>query len=292
MIIIGSLLDGRKHARSSGNSDFKCYRQILIYDVEDSSVCCWGDHDEASHEKYQFYQNNGKNPIVCDIAYDKMTKFLCGYWGYVIPLIPLALNTFFDLVFTHIDSDTSVSINAKNKIETCVTDPRVKAAWTAHFLRLLVYICIFVFRTVVLYMLADFIQHEVQPTPDEDCWYYKYVSSHSCINEVYDFSDHIVFFVANYLIPVATELAFVGAKIYTSKLSVILNLLRFSLPISSCIILATLSYRIIFNTSAYFHTLSECLFGYILVVVTIGWPMLMLSNLGYWGASVFGSRPR
>ena len=263
----------------------------MIYDITDSSMCCWGDHDEESNEKYQHYQSNTKNPIVCDVAYDKVTRFLCTYWGYVIPLIPLALNTFFDLVFTHADNDT-IHTNNQNKIQACATDPRVKAAWTAHFLRLLVYVCIFVFRTVVLYMLADFVQFEVQSRPDEDCWYAKYVSSHSCIGEVFDFSDHIVFFIANYLIPVATELAFIGAKIYTSRLSVMINLLRFSLPIISCIILAFLSYRVVYYTSAYFHSFSECLFGYVVVVATVGWPMLMLSNLGYWGASVFGSKPR
>lgn len=254
-------------------------------------MCCWGDHDEASNEKYQFYQNNDKNPIVCDAAYDKMTKFLCSYWGYVIPLIPLVLNTFFDLLFTHVDNNDTI-VNANNKVEACVTDPHVKAAWTAHFLRLLVYICIFVFRTVVLYMLADFIQYEIQPRPDENCWYARYVSSHSCIGDIYDYSDHIVFFVANYLIPAATEMAFIGTKIYTSRLNVIINLLRFSLPISSCVILALLSYRVIYYTSAYFHSFSECLFGFILVVATVGWPMMMLSNLGYWGASVYGSKLR
>ena len=137
-------------------------------------MCCWNDNDENSNEKYNHYNSNKKNPIVCDAAYDKITRLLCSYWGYVIPLIPLVLNTFFDLIFTHIDNNNNHNSNNnnnndddKNKIKSCVTDPRVRSAWTSHFLRVLVYVTIFIFRTVVLYMIADMIQYELQAKPDE-----------------------------------------------------------------------------------------------------------------------------
>ena len=115
---------------------------------------------------------------VCVASYDNINKMTTSSpWAFLLPLIPWLSNTLIGILH-----GLGVVIPLK---------------------RLCLYIFIFLYRTYGLYIGMSFIEVSLFGDPTS-CWYSKYMKKNSC-QRTFDFSDHVVFFVAHFMIPCVIE---------------------------------------------------------------------------------------
>ena len=185
---------------------------------------------------------------VCAAAYDKVNRVLTSQpWAYFLPLFPLLLTTIF------------------------VDHGSVR--------RLPFYAILFVYRLVVLYWGFDYVQSHFNAKEKEDqgrCWYAKFRRKGDCVDH-FDFSDHIVFYIVQVLVPCAIELGYAvhvasfnfhGGGMRNRK-----TWLRIFPTALACLVLLYLSLRAVLFTSMYFHTPNENVAGYVLACGLAVWPV-------------------
>ncbi|KAJ1424842.1 hypothetical protein B484DRAFT_451361 [Ochromonadaceae sp. CCMP2298] len=115
---------------------------------------------------------------VCAASFDPANKVLSSVWAFVIPLVPFFL---------------TVLLNRQ-------------ASLKANVRRLALYAGIFAFRTVVLYMLPVYLEGLLGRGEVGEllCWCKDFVSSSKC-QLLFDFSDHIVLSLVQYMLPCVLE---------------------------------------------------------------------------------------
>ena len=173
---------------------------------------------------------------VCVAAFDRFNKVLSSSWAYVIPLVPWALST------------------------ACDT-----AASMAHARRLMLYLVLFLVRMLVLYKALGWVQSSLQAPPGSSCWYAPYTKHSLCLADQFDFSDHIVLYVVNYLAPAAIEVAYAHTALAATGGG---TWLRYSPAVGAACILSLITLRGLLFTCMFFHSPLESAVG--LAVATLG----------------------
>jgi len=259
---------GKKYARAHYSSHDECRREIyLIQDPGTDIMCC----DEKKHQ-YNW---------ICIARFDYFNEKFSSKLAFIIPLIPLVCNLFSDLIFA--------TRSTNEKVESL----SVKSNITSHFLRLLLYIVIFAFRTVTLYLIAEEIQKYFQYDlyNNKDCWYRHIVREQTC-KDHFDFSDHVVLHAAHYLVPCSGELAYAFTQYYIRKFDLLTALARYFITVIVSTITMVISFRAVLFTGMFFHTPLETIVGYMIVTFTVIFPLYILAGNSYWTACVFGSKLR
>lgn len=190
---------------------------------------------------------------VCVAAFDRFNKVLSSSWAYVIPLVPWALSA---------ACDTTTSM--------------------AHARRLVLYLVLFLVRMLVLYKALGWVQSSLQPSPGSLCWYAPYTKHSLCLADQFDFSDHIVLYVANYLAPAAIEVAYAHTALSATGGG---TWLRYSPAVGAACILSLITLRGMLFTCMFFHSPLESAVG--LGVVTLGLllPLYAFAETAYWHGS-------
>ena len=191
------------------------------------------------------------NDWVCVAAFDRFNKVLSSTWAYVIPLVPWALSAALE-----------------------------SSATSAHARRLGVYVFVFALRTFVLYKALGWLQAGLQPRPGSDCWYASYTRGSVCGSDNFDFSDHIVLYVANYLVPAALEAAYAYTSLLTAGGS--LPWLRYAPVAAASLLMATLTLRGVLFTCMFFHTPLESIVGLGVVSGAVLVPLYALAGTNFW----------
>ena len=216
-----------------------CRREVLAINVPNSNMCC-----DTSLRGSDW---------VCVAAYDRFNKVLSSSWAYLIPLVPWALSAASSL------SDTNTSL--------------------AHAKRLCLYAVIFLVRMLVLYKAMGWVQSSLQPLPGGDCWYAPYTRHNACLGEQFDFSDHIVLYVANYLAPAAVEVAYAHTNLASTGGG---TWLRYSPAVGSAFIMGLVTLRGILFTCMFFHSPLESLVGLGVVSLGVLLPLWVLAESSFW----------
>lgn len=273
-----------------------CHRNILALTRPLSMQCC----DEIHH----------RSEWLCIASFDHFNRYLTSFHGaWLIPLLPLLCNLLSDLFMSFLPSPVtstttttttmatgysssssssySLGKSASEDILVNVRSDRVSANLTAHLLRFILYFVIFVFRTVILYMVMTFVQEAIEGHPHSDCWYAEHLRSHSC-KDAFDFSDHIVLWVAHFIIPATMEIAYAACHFFSNKGSSLISLFRFGATIFSALVIMGCAVRGILLTSMFFHTPLESVVGFGLVLSTIVVPIYILAGKPYWRACIYG----
>jgi hypothetical protein len=202
-------------------------------------------------------------------------------WALLFPLIPFLATIGSDLIGSIRD--------ARNGL--C---PVHMAAIKAHFIRFSLYATIILYRTYVLYLAGAEVQSHLQPsTTKEDCWYSSLVKDGNCRGK-FDYSDHIVLYMAQYAVPVSIELAYVYSK---SNFTRSHTLYRYFLTVLSSLVLLGVCIRGVLLTCMYFHSAAESIAGLLIVLLCLVAPLYFLADkLSIWadiaspGASQQGCR--
>mmetsp|Transcript_10896 Transcript_10896/g.16605 ORF Transcript_10896/g.16605 Transcript_10896/m.16605 type:complete len:275 (+) Transcript_10896:35-859(+) len=219
-IYLGSALNGNQHKYSRFSSS-QCSHGLLINELRASDFCC----DHMYH----------RSDWACVAAYDRPTQIMSSIWAWALPLMPAALTIISDAFFG--------VLNRKYK---------------AHFKRISLYLSIFIFRTVVLYVFGGLLEMSVQDPPHSDCWYSHLVHSGRC-RDNFDYSDHIVLFLAHFLIPCALELTYViHSTTYATPLPASApTTWAYTASIVASVSMIGMCLRSMLFTAMYFHTTTE-----------------------------------
>lgn len=115
IVILGGGLNSlqQKYSRTTHKALTNCRREIFILSVPDSKHCC----DSAIHSL----------DWVCVASFDKVNRILSSTWAFTIPLLPFLM--------TICSSYASEYVTQKSSRES-------------HSRRLLLYICIILYRSV------------------------------------------------------------------------------------------------------------------------------------------------
>ena len=246
VILFGASLNnlGIKYSRVTSNapltgtSDAICTREIFSLSIPDSNLCCEGLR---------------RQDWVCIAVFDHINRIMTSMpWAYVLPILPWLCTTLFSKI-----SDSSV-----------------------HLKRLFLYVFLFAFRAIVVYALLKRVQKglndKLNPITENtitSCWY---ESLREC-NDHFDFSDHIVFYTVNVILPCTIEASWIihevlpkyGGSVTWSRC---VPTLIFSL------VLCFFSLRSIMFTTLYFHTPMESAVALLLVICTVLVPLYIYAD--------------
>lgn len=190
---------------------------------------------------------------VCVAAFDRFNKVLSSTWAYLIPLLPWALSA-------AVDSGST----------------------PAHARRLLVYMLVFVARTIILYKALGWVQTALQPDSGSSCWYAVYTKHNTCLSDNFDFSDHVVLYVANYMVPAVLEAAYAYTSLVTLSMNGTVQWLRYAPVIGASLIMTLLTFRGLLFTCMFFHSPLESAVGMGVVSLFILAPLYVLAGSSYW----------
>lgn len=252
VVLIGSSLNnnGLKYARVSSNhsvnelspssldlseSGVVCPREIFLTNVPNTKFCCEGLR---------------RQDWVCVASFDTINVIMTKLpWAYLIPIIPW----FCSVVF------------GKN------------AHMSFHLRRLALYLIIFVFRALVIYVGFAWLQTLVNAAGGvagaggRSCWYSDLLKSKECMDH-FDFSDHVVFYVVNVIVPCAFEIGWVMHEVEPSPMRTI----SWSRCVPTLVLALTLcffSLRNIMFTTMFFHTPLESASALVIIFVTVLFPL-------------------
>eukprot|EP01036_Dinobryon_divergens_P029128 gene29128-38190_t len=219
-----------------------------MVNVPKSDLCC---HESSSS-------------WLCYATLDKTTKFLTKWpSAIIIPFAPFFLNAAVQILRT-ITKCVCLGLTS----ESCRTH---MTALFPTFKRGLFYLGVVLFRMFALYLfpmkLQDWLLHINSSRAEQnlDCWCRHLVSERKCRNE-FDFSDHIVLFTVQYILPLALEaeasLSLMKALLpkqfqLATNVAVVLHFVAF---LVSCGVIA-LNLKAIYFTCVYFHTPLESIVG-------------------------------
>ena len=249
--LIGCMLYTTKYSRSYTSSG--CSQAVFSADLIGSDLCC----DDVI--------NLRDSDWICVSAFDSWNKYFTAFAPSIyLPLLPWLLH----FLFTFREEKHFFSDKIK---------------------RLLLYVGIIMFRIHGLYIGFSYLQgiYNSNSISNNDkssktCWYSPQLA-HNCHKEIFDFSDHIVFYMVQMVLPVIIELAHVfgdSKRIMkngdTNKDSPTIkkenkrNVIHVGHIFILCYSFALLyiSLRAIFFTCLFFHTPMECLIAIGIVLAT------------------------
>ena len=234
VVLYGSCLNsaGLKYSRvSAGHGrDSDCSRELLVLSVQESNFCCEGLRS---------------SDWVCVAAYDEVNRKLTSHpWAYLAPFVPWVLTA------ALIEVDIYASLR-----------------------RFLLYSILLVYRTYILYIGFGVVQSVYTTTGSSEagseaisertsCWYSVHRRNGDCIDN-FDFSDHIMFYIAQIVIPSAVEIGYVLGfhSVITGSGDGVRrrwkHWLQMFPTIVTALVLVILALRAMFFTSIYFHTPEE-----------------------------------
>ena len=255
-----------KYARASSRSR-QCKKELYILSVPDSTLCC-----EVSYHEMDW---------VCAASFEPSHKIFTSMWALIIPLSPLLMTIVSDLgasvrnasnglcpvrLLFQISTDffpsnwfifsplllTQLSINGSFNFSSfylCQVDTNTIKA---HSIRFLLYVLIILYRTYVLYVAGGYVQSTLQDVSSSStsCWYAMLTRDGIC-KDHFDYSDHIVLYLAQYCVPLSIELAYVYSISNHNRFHM---LLRYFLTVLVSMVLLGISIRGILLTSMFFHT--------------------------------------
>jgi len=173
-------------------------------------------------------------------------------WAYLVPILPW----FSSVLFSKI------------------------AHMSFHLRRLALYLIIFIFRAFVMYagfawlqtIVNAAIKNAVSSEPDgSSCWYADLLKSNEC-TEQFDFSDHVVFYVVNVIIPCTLELSWILHEVEPTPLKA----MSWSRCVPTLVLALTagfFSLRNIMFTAMFFHTPLESASALAITMVTVVFPL-------------------
>ena len=106
----------------------------------------------------------------------------------------------------------------------------------------------------------------------------------------FDFSDHIVMYIAHYLVPCAMELAVVATRAFSERGSVLSICLQYGVSLGACVLFLSVAIRAMFLSCMFFHTPLESIAGAALVVLLVVTPCFFLDGSTYWRAACVGPK--
>lgn len=236
-----------KYARSNVPTR-RCKKELFVLSIPDSTLCCeTGYHEED---------------WVCAASFGASHRLFSSLWAVVLPLGPLLMTVLVDMAASVPD--------ARNGL--C---PVHMGAVKAHSARAALYGAIIAYRTYVLYLAGGYVQSALQRGDGggSRCWYAPLTRDGGC-RESFDYSDHIVLYLAQYAVPVAMELAYVYARCHFNRSRV---LAKYFLTVVAALVLLGVVVRGVLLTSMFFHTGTES-FTALAVVL-----FLLIAPL-YWAA--------
>jgi len=254
VVLLGSSLNnnGLKYARVTSNNSVNemspssveapesgvvCSREVFLLNVPDTKFCCEGLR---------------RQDWVCVASFDTINMIMTKLpWAYLVPILPW----FSSVVFS------------KN------------AHMSFHLRRLALYLIIFIFRALVIYVGLAWLQEvgnaAFRVGPSEagrsSCWYADLLKSKECF-EQFDFSDHIVFYVVNVIIPCTLEISWTLHEVEPTAAKAI-SWARCVPTLVLALTLCFFSLRNIMFTAMYFHTPLESAFALVVIVVTVVLPI-------------------
>ena len=247
-----------KYARSTVSTR-RCKKELFVLSIQDSTLCCeTGYHEED---------------WVCAASFGASHRLFSSLWAVVLPLGPLLMTVL---------ADVAASIHdARNGL--C---PLHMGAVKAHFARAVLYGAIVAYRTYVLYLAGGYLQSALQRGGGEDstassngvggssrCWYASLTRDGGC-RDAFDYSDHIVLYLAQYAIPVAIEVAYVHSRCHFNRLRM---LTKYFLTALAALMLLGVVVRGVLLTSMFFHTGAESVTALAVVLFLLVAPL-------YWAA--------
>mmetsp|Transcript_30653 Transcript_30653/g.43991 ORF Transcript_30653/g.43991 Transcript_30653/m.43991 type:complete len:328 (-) Transcript_30653:362-1345(-) len=288
-VLLGTMLNfrGSKYTVVSSSNNIShnilhksnCRKIALMVHVPNSIVCCSQSSDS-----------------LCQAILDPVNKILTSWpWAIVIPIIPFLINSIASIVLVLVHA----SLDHRKSLDS------ILSCFGSIMRRLLLYLGIIIFRMVVLYILPFRMQQWLSsPSSVQSCWCDSLVSKKKCSNE-FDFSDHLVLAVVQYIIPSVLEshvsLVLITIRLPHSFISKIFYpdqgnnaLISTSNKPSSiydvvvlchvCSLVASigivlLNFRSIFFTCRYFHTPFESIIGFCIAYFFSYHPLLRHSNI-------------
>lgn len=256
---------------------------------EDGAVICCSDTDNSNKRIstiddgwYQSHLCHSRLPVVGVLIQQlpfagRLSRIL---EAWLIPLLPILIHLIYQLV-----------VPERNKVKT--EDHSSQRSVRTTLRRLLFYILLLNLRGFFLYLGANALEglvHQFWMTAtnnssnsENECWYKETLKSHQksgedCYGRLFDFSDHVVLFLANYLATFVAEILIIysqpfwdAAATTTGKLQTkqsdpgrlftkgaMFNAFFVSLFVYLHIIVC----HALYQTTAYFHTAAEVLVGY------------------------------
>ena len=270
----------------------------LSIDEEGAVICCNGITDIKSNKRistiadgwYQSHLCHPRLPIlgvpIQQLPFAGRLSRILEAW--LIPLLPILIHLIYQLV-----------VPERNKVKTEVHSslelPKRSIRTTLR--RLLFYIILLNLRGFVLYLGANALEEHVvhqfwmtatnnSSNSENRCWYKETLkvhqrSSEECYGRLFDFSDHVVLFLANYLAIFVAEILFIYSQPFwdattTGKFQIkqgdtgrlftkgvmfdaIFAFLFVYLHIIVC--------HALYQTTAYFHTAAEVIVGYVVSLI-------------------------
>ena len=160
--------------------------------------------------------------------------------------------------------------------------------------RLTLYVIIFGVRYFILYIVFTQIQTYanemiMESTAATDCWY-SAISKTGC-KEVFDFSDHVVYYYANFIVPVVIELSW---SIYTKRALTAMELqqskatghgllpivpwIRYTPALLVSLVVWICASRNMMFTALYMHTPAECIAALLILLITVIIPLYIYTD--------------
>lgn len=226
----------------------RCRKELFILSIPDSAMCC----DEAYHDV----------DWVCAASFGPSHRVFSSLWALLFPLLPFIATVGSDLIASIHD--------ARNGL--C---PVHMAVVKAHCVRFSLYAIIILYRTYVLYLAGAELQNRLQSsTIKQDCWYSSLVKDGNC-REKFDYSDHIVLYMAQYAVPISIELAYVYSR---SNFTRSYTLFKYFMTVLSSVVLLGICIRGVLLTSMYFHSAVESFAGLLVVLLCLIGPLYFLAD--------------
>lgn len=262
IVFLGSAMkfDDSKYVKMNQSST--CKNSILSIYVQDSEVCC-----------------DDTDSMVCTAFSDSVNKVFSSRWSFVIPIIPFLLASAAEFVY----SVSSTTFDFDKPLKHCLYSVR----------RLIIYFIIAIVRMCILYLFADELATLYYSTfpNQESCWCSDLVSPNKCKLH-FDFSDHIVLAIVQYILPCSLELHYILFKSNSSEFTwrkrinnsseaqdqkpdkEFIQLLASIDPIytpavCSAFAIIVLNLRSMLTTCMFFHTRAENLVGLVIALSSL-----------------------
>lgn len=242
VVLVGSGLNnlGQKYAvvHNSVANESSCLREIYTLNEPDSTFCCEGLR---------------RQDWVCIAGFDHINRLMTSLpWAYILPLVPWMCTALF--------FPKEIPLNV-------------------HLRRLFLYLGIFLFRAFIIYSafskLQTFLNNAASNEQHGKCWYASLSKNNNC-NHGFDFSDHVVFYIAVYTIPTTIEVCWTMhtlRSVQYRNTDDFVPWFRHVPTFASAVILSAYCARNMMFTSLYFHTPMENLVAVMLVVSTVTVPL-------------------